>query len=234
MERERHPAVRRWQAAGRVVLFDALDELRTRVAAAWAGAPLEGAELHRHAREVAAMRTRAGDVGPADWWAQWLRARAGRWARTVVEDVRAGRRTPPEGSPAAVLARHRTPQGALLDVPVAAVELLDVVRPIAAVGRFGVYAALSLLRHPQWRGAFAAVAGNAGLGGLPRWPALPGRTDDRGAAGPHRAAAHPGHPVRRRRAGPEREPAADPRPPAGGLRGRPGPAGGVSGRARGR
>ena len=149
-------AVRRWQRADRVVLFDALNELLTQVAATWAGVPLGEEELPRRARELAAMRTRAGSVGPANWWAQHLRNRSERWARDAIRRVRTGELTPPEGSAVAAIAGWRGEDGEPLDLAVAGVELLNIVRPIAAVSRFGVYAALALLQHPRWRDTFAA------------------------------------------------------------------------------
>ncbi|MDP5182467.1 cytochrome P450 [Blastococcus sp. BMG 814] len=149
-------AVRRWQRADRVVLFDALNELLTQVAATWAGVPLDERDLALRAREVAEMRNRAGSIGPANWRAQFLRHRSERWARAVIARVRSGELTPPEGSAVAAIAGHRGDDGELLDLPVAGVELLNLIRPVAAVSRFGVFAALALLRHPRWRDAFAA------------------------------------------------------------------------------
>ncbi|SEL09920.1 Cytochrome P450 [Blastococcus sp. DSM 46786] len=70
--------------------------------------------------------------------------------------VRSVELTSPEDSAVAAIAGHRGDDGELLDLPVAGVELLNLIRPVAAVSRFGVLAALTLLRHPRWRDAFAA------------------------------------------------------------------------------
>lgn len=156
LEREWRAAVLRWQRAGRVVLFDVANEVLTRVAAAWSGIPLAEEEVPRRAHELAEMRMRAGSIGPANWWARALRNRSEEWVRGLVQQVRAGELAPPEDSALAVISRFRDPDGELLDVPVAGVELLNILRPIAAVSRFVVFAALGLLEHPRWQESFAA------------------------------------------------------------------------------
>ena len=53
--------------------------------------------------------------------------------------------------PLAVVARHRDTDGALLSERVAAVEMLNLLRPTVAVARFVIFAAMELLTHPEWR-----------------------------------------------------------------------------------
>jgi cytochrome P450 len=55
----------------------------------------------------------------------------------------------------AVVAAHRGPEGELLDLRTAGVELLNFLRPIVAVSRFIAFAALALLQEPRWRAKFA-------------------------------------------------------------------------------
>ena len=49
------------------------------------------------------------------------------------------------------IAAHSERDGALLSDADAGVELINVLRPTVAVGRFIVFAALALHRHPHWR-----------------------------------------------------------------------------------
>ncbi|MGY1839647.1 MULTISPECIES: cytochrome P450 [unclassified Modestobacter] len=149
-------AVPRWQRAGRVVLHPAVNEVLTRTATGWAGIPMSGRDVRLRTRELAAMVDQAGAIGPRNWWARTLRNRSELWARGLVARVRSGSLQPPEGSALAVIAGHRDPAGELLPLPVAGVELLNVLRPIVAVSRYVVFSALSLLHHPGWRERFAA------------------------------------------------------------------------------
>ncbi|MGY2066639.1 cytochrome P450 [Blastococcus sp. SYSU DS0619] len=149
-------ALPRWQRAGRVALYDAVNEVLTRAATAWAGVPMSERDVRLRTRELSAMVDRAGEVGPRNWAARVLRNRSERWARELVERTRTGVLQPPPGSALAVIAGHRDTAGEPLTLPAAGVELLNVLRPIVAVSRYVVFAALALLRHPSWHETFAA------------------------------------------------------------------------------
>ncbi|WP_299952038.1 cytochrome P450 [uncultured Modestobacter sp.] len=149
-------AVPTWQRTGRVVLHQATTEVLTRTATRWAGVPMSALDVRLRSRELSAMVDRAGTLGPRNWWARALRNRSERWARGLVTRVRHGELEVPAGSALAVVAAHRDGDGALLSVPAAGVELLNVLRPIVAVSRYVVFAALALLQHPHWQQTFAA------------------------------------------------------------------------------
>ncbi|WP_029008041.1 cytochrome P450 [Azospirillum halopraeferens] len=145
-------AAERWHGApnGVVLLAEARGVL-CRAAGRWIGLPLTDAEADRRTAEIGAMIDGAASVGPRNWRALWLRRRTERWLRAVVAEVRAGRRAAEPDGALAVVAAYREPDGRPLDLPVAAVELLNVLRPIVAVARFIVFAALALHEHPHWR-----------------------------------------------------------------------------------
>lgn len=67
----------------------------------------------------------------------------------MVEQIRDGRIQVPEQSPADVIARHRDMNGELLSPHVAAVELLNVIRPTVAVSVYVVFIAHALHSHPE-------------------------------------------------------------------------------------
>ncbi|MGN7869972.1 cytochrome P450 [Paracoccus sp. 22332] len=140
-----------WARAPKIVLFDEVRAILAQAVCAWAGVPLEGAETARRTRELSEMIESAGSVGPRNWRAQILRARSERWARDLVRRARAGTLPLGEDAPLRVIATHLDHDGRLLDVKVAAVELLNVLRPTVAVARFMVFAALVLHRHPDVR-----------------------------------------------------------------------------------
>lgn len=146
---EWHSRIRQWGAGEHVVLFDELQEILCRAVCAWAGIPLSDAEAERRTREFAAMIDGAGAVGPRNWAGMVVRARSERWARDVIADIRAGKRQVDEGTASHVIAWHRDLDGRLLDVRVAAVELINVLRPTVAVARFITFAALALHHHPE-------------------------------------------------------------------------------------
>lgn len=137
-----------WQGRRRVVLYDEAQQLLARAACAWAGVPLAPHEVPRRARQLAALFDSAATL-------QHLRARAAReacelWLSALVQDVRNGTREAPRESALDAVARFREPDGQPLSPRVAAVELLNLLRPAVAVSVFVVFAAHALHEYPQW------------------------------------------------------------------------------------
>ncbi len=140
-----------WERMERVVLHDAVQEIFCRAVCRWAGVPLRKSEVRQRTREFGAMVEGAGSVGPRNWWGILLRTRTERWIQAIIEQVRSGTLAVAEGSAAHVIAWHRDLDGELLDTKVAAVELINVLRPTVAVARFVTFAALALHEHPEYR-----------------------------------------------------------------------------------
>lgn len=147
-------AAQRWSGRPRIALLDEVSEVLTRTATQWAGVELPERDVAARSRQLSLMITGAGSVGPRNWWARWSRRRCERWAAHLVRAAREDDSSCPAGSPLALIASHRDGDGRLLPEPVAAVELLNILRPLVAVGRFIVFAAVAMVRHPEWRHAF--------------------------------------------------------------------------------
>ncbi len=142
---------RDWEARDRVVLYDEVREILTRAVCAWASVPLPEADVKRRTAQLTALFQGAGAVGPKHWGARVARHRLERWAARIVEQVRDGSLQPQDESAAHVVAMWRDLDGEPLSFKVAAVELLNVLRPTVAVAVFIVQAANALHRHPTWR-----------------------------------------------------------------------------------
>ncbi|WP_432119388.1 cytochrome P450 [Streptomyces sp. bgisy032] len=143
----------------RVVLFDEASRVLTRGVCRWAGIPLHDPDAV--ARDMVAMVDGFATAGPRHWRARRARARSEAWLAGLVDDVRAGSATAPQGSVLDGVARHRDADGRLLDPRTAAVELLNVVRPTVAVCWFLTYAGHALRRpdvRERLRGDDAAYA----------------------------------------------------------------------------
>lgn len=154
-EAEWDRALARLHGSGRVRLDHLSRVVLTRAALRWCGIGLEAVDVPQLTTELSLMIDQVARPGPANWYARWRRRGTERWASELVEQVRAGDLTPPPESPLAVLAAH-TEDGDLLPPQVAAVEILNLLRPLLAVSRFLEFAAVALVRHPQWRDTFAA------------------------------------------------------------------------------
>ncbi|MFC6490261.1 cytochrome P450 [Nitratireductor sp. GCM10026969] len=141
-----------------IVIHDAVGRMLTRTAIRWCGLGLRDAEPERRAEELAAMIDGAGRIGPSHARARLLRRRCERWARGVIHDIREGLLLLDHGMPAERIALHRDPSGDLLSLKAAAVELINLLRPIVAVGRFVVFAAHALHTQPSAAGRLSADA----------------------------------------------------------------------------
>lgn len=146
-------AVADWQRRKRIVLFDEAQVMLCRAACAWAGIPLSGQEARRRAGDLGTMVDALGAIGPRYWHGRLARHRAERWIVEVIERTR--QIAPPNAaadrSPLAHFARYRDLDGELLDSRIAAVDLLNLIRPITAIATYVAFAALALQRHPEWR-----------------------------------------------------------------------------------
>lgn len=145
-------AAGQWGSVDSVVLQDEVAVVLTRTVCRWAGVPLAEHDAVPRAREFHAMIRRAGTFGLPNWVARAGRLRTEAWARDAVSAARAS------GGETilAAIAHHRSRDGELLPVQTAAVELLNVLRPVVAVGRFITFAARELHKHPAWRDRFAS------------------------------------------------------------------------------
>ncbi|MGW4678674.1 cytochrome P450 [Micromonospora taraxaci] len=146
--RARIPA---WEAAGPVSLYDELGRLLTRVVYAWVGVPLPASQVEDRALELHAMIEAPALAGPRHWRGRLARRRTERRLTDLVERTRTGLAPAPAGSALAVIAEHRDGRGNLLPRRIAAVELLNLLRPVVAVDQYMTFAALALHDHPGWR-----------------------------------------------------------------------------------
>lgn len=146
-------ALARWQAAEEVVLLDAVAEVLCRAVCAWAEVPLPEQDVARRTRDLRSLIEDVGDPRLGYVRARLGRRRAEAWGTALVEAVRDGRLTPSQGGALHTVAWHRDPDGELLSPRVAAVDLLNVLRPTVAIHRYVALAALALHLYPRWREA---------------------------------------------------------------------------------
>jgi len=151
------------RAPKRVRLHDLAREALARTAILWCGLPLEAASPRRRTAELSAMIEGSGGFGPGHVRARLLRLRCERWARSVIRAIREDRLPVSAESPAGRIALHRDLSGESLPLEAAAVELINLLRPTVAVGRFITFAAHALYVHGGAARRLAAHAPEAEL-----------------------------------------------------------------------
>lgn len=158
MEYEWQVATAKWEKHERVILFDEAAEVLCRACCAWTGVPLIEAEAKERTADFVALIEGAGAIGPRHWRARRARGKTERWIAGLVEQVRAKTLTLDELRPLHVIALHRDLDGRLLDSRVAAVEIINLIRPTVAVAHYVVFVALALHAHPDCQGKIMAEA----------------------------------------------------------------------------
>lgn len=142
---------RQWERQNQVVLFDQINEILCRAVCAWSGVPLAEGDVAQRTLEMAALIDSASALGFRYVQGVQARKRLETWLASLIEDIRAGRLQVPENTAAAAFAHSHDANGNPLSPAIAAVDLLNVLRPTVAIGRYIVFAALALHQHPDCR-----------------------------------------------------------------------------------
>ncbi|MFC0527457.1 cytochrome P450 [Phytohabitans kaempferiae] len=143
-------AAETWATRDRIVLFDEASRVLARTVAPWAGVRVAESEVDGLAADLVSMVDGFGSLGPRHWRARRARARRERWLTDLVTRAR-GPGVAPAGTALAAVAEHEDADGTVLDARVAAVELLNVLRPTVAVCWFVAFTAHALHRWPGHR-----------------------------------------------------------------------------------
>jgi fatty-acid peroxygenase len=139
----------KWENIHSLILFDEVQDLLCRSACAWVGVPLREEEVRNRAYDFTAMVDAFGAVGPRHWRGRLARQRGNTWIKGLVEQMRRGELNPADTSIAHRIAWHRNLDGNLLDAKVAAVEIINLIRPIVAIAYYVAFAAHAMEHHPE-------------------------------------------------------------------------------------
>lgn len=134
-----------------IVFHEEVVMVLCRAAVEWVGADVADSRVQELARELLAMIEGAGSFGWKTGKGLVLRHRTEKWARGLIRAARSGTALRTDPTPLEVLALHRDENGGFLPTKTAAVELINLLRPVVAVGRYITFAALALHEHPEAR-----------------------------------------------------------------------------------
>lgn len=126
-------------------LFRTLTEVLGVAALEWTG--VGAVDARARSRDLTLVVDGFGSVGPRHLRGRRARRRCEVWARAAVRDARSR----PGETPLHHVARATDLAGRLLPEEVAAVELLNLIRPLVAVAYFGAFIPVGLSERPDWR-----------------------------------------------------------------------------------
>jgi fatty-acid peroxygenase len=151
----------RWASGPQVCLYRAVQALLAEADCAWAGVPLPREYAAERTRQLVALFDQAASGLRGHFEARAARHQAEGWLADLIQHSRAGSSVLRAGSIACEAAQLRGDEGELLPPRVAAVELLNLLRPTVAVSVYVVQGAHALQAQPDWRAPLAA--GDRGL-----------------------------------------------------------------------
>jgi fatty-acid peroxygenase len=142
-------SVAKWKTMDKVVLYEEVKKLLTKTACIWAGVPFDNDEDEKRADQLSAMYEAGGAVGPRYWKGKADRKKGEAWVQGFIKAVRSGDLEVPEGAALYKISFHRDLNGQLLRSDIAAVELINILRPIVAISVYIAFCALALYEHPE-------------------------------------------------------------------------------------
>lgn len=142
-------AVNKWEQMNDMILYEEVKEVLCRTACQWAGFPLKEDDIKEMTKDLAAMFESPASVGPNHWLGRNARNKAENRIGDVIDKVRNGVINPPENTALHRFTWHRDLKGNLLDIDTAAVEVINILRPIVAIAIFINFTALALHHYPE-------------------------------------------------------------------------------------
>lgn len=146
-----HNYGQKWSQTDSIVLFRELREVLCRASCAWTGVPLLESEVGQRTKDLAAMIDGSAAIGLKYWRGKQSRKRAEKWIEEIIQQVRHNKLKVAENSGLYAIAMQQDLTGELLDEHTAAVEVINVLRPILAIARYVIFTVLALHEHPQYR-----------------------------------------------------------------------------------
>lgn len=134
-----------------IVLFDEAQLILCQVACRWAGVPLQPEEVSLRASDLGKMIDGFGAVGLRYHQGRYARNRSEAWIRDIIRKIRYYAIKPAKGTAAHTIAWHLDQNKQLLTSQVAAVELLNIIRPIVAIATYITFGILAMFRYPDCR-----------------------------------------------------------------------------------
>lgn len=140
-----------WEQMDEAILYEEVQKSMCRIACQWAGVPLQEDEVKTRAKELAALFESAAAAGPAYLTGRNARNNVDKWIGELIDRARNGEMNVDEDTIFYKFAWHHDLEGNLLDTETAAVEVINILRPIVAIAIFINFLALAVHHYPEER-----------------------------------------------------------------------------------
>lgn len=143
-------AASQWTKKKKITLFDEAQGIFCKTACEWSGVPLKDSESAKRASDMGKMVDGLGSIGYRNRVGVAARKRSEAWMMDIINQVHEKKLEAPKGRALHTMAWHKDLNGNLLSAKIAAVELLNIIRPITAIATCVAFTAHALQKHPQY------------------------------------------------------------------------------------
>ncbi len=144
-------SAKEWQNAEEISLYNTTNQICFEAACLWSGIDLARTDSQKRTAEMVAMIEAPAAIGPRYIKGILARKSAEHWAKHLVRDARRSSDYSDPREALYVIGTLKGEGGRYIDEHSAAVDLLNIIRPIVAIGRYICFAALSLYKFPDCR-----------------------------------------------------------------------------------
>lgn len=144
-------AISKWSNRDQVCLFYETASLLCESTCEWCDITITPEEARLRGQQFMTMVYAIAQIGPNYWKGKSARKSTENWLESIIKEVRNGKRKPRKDTALYQIAIYRDIDGTPLSDRAAAIELINVIRPIVAISIYIVYAALALHEHPHYK-----------------------------------------------------------------------------------
>lgn len=139
----------KWTTVEQIVLYDEVKEILCRSGCEWAGVPLNEKEVAQRTEDLADLFETTASISPAYLRGRHSRKKSEEWIQNLVGQVRRHELNPEKNTALYVFSWHKDLNNDLLDEHTAAVEILNIIRPIIAISIYIAFSAQALIQFPE-------------------------------------------------------------------------------------
>lgn len=142
-------ALTKWEQMDKVVLYEEAQEITTRIACEWAGVLIAEQDVKTLSKDLAATFESPASMGPSLWQGKHARKQLEKWVIVLINEIREGKLHVPEYTVFYKFSWHTNLNGDLLDAETAAVEIINILRPIVAISIYIAFVGLAVHHFPE-------------------------------------------------------------------------------------
>ena len=140
-----------WELEDELILFREMSEILCYVVCNWVGISISKDDAKDRANDFLKMIYSFASVGAKYRKGKESRKEIEKWIESIVKDVRNNKLKVDENTPLYKISFYKDENNKLLDDKMAAIEVINIVRPIIAISTYIVFAAVALYSYPQCR-----------------------------------------------------------------------------------